>query len=610
VTTIHRLDRPRRLHRRSLLLSTLLALTVLLLMAAGPAQSANASIPPWTLQDSGTASTLFDVDFANYDTGWAVGANGTILRTTSDGNTWNAQSSGTGMTVYGVDAVSTSQGWVVGDRGTILRTSDGGRTWIPQSSGSLSRLSGVAFSSATVGCIVGYDGTILTTTNGGTTWAPRDSGTSEHLLDVDFVDSSDGWAVGRHGTILRTDDGGDSWTDVSPDNSADLSGVSFTTSSTGWVVGHGGNILRTIDAGMTWIQQSTGTANDLSGVCFPDVNNGWVVGTNGILLHTNDAGATWKAQASGTTQTLRRVTSTDGNHGWTVGDSGTILWTYDGGYDFPWMDVTGASNDWQPAPVVVTVAASVDSSLSMTAFQYSGDGGRSWQDMPGSGATRSLTFSDTGATYLELRVRDSRDSATSMSRWVKVDSVVPTVTVSAYDAVWHKEPVTLVFAPTTSGPSGVQSVQYRIGDGGWWWASASNGYAATISTSGEDIISYRAVSGAGVSSAVGTCTVKVDAAPPAAKAKKAALRKGKRGTIQLYVSKTPVGCGQAKVAIRIYKGAKLKKSFATGYLAVNTWQKASWRCTLPKGRYSMRLLATDLLGNKQTKAGTAILIIK
>ena len=54
------------------------------------------------------------------DNGWAVGANGTIIKTTNGGATWKVQPSGTTKNLHSVHFPSPRRGWAVGDDGTIL----------------------------------------------------------------------------------------------------------------------------------------------------------------------------------------------------------------------------------------------------------------------------------------------------------------------------------------------------------------------------------------------------------------------------------------------------------------------------------------------------------
>jgi len=70
------------------------------------------------------------------------------------------------------------------------------------------------------------------------------------------------------------------------------------------------------------------------------------------------------------------------------------------------------------------------------------------------------------------------------------------------------------------------------------------------------------------------------------------------------------GCGQAAVTLKIYKGNKLKKTLKAGTHACNLKQTCSWRCTLAKGKYTLRVYATDIAGNVQSKVGSARLTVK
>jgi len=182
--------------------------------------------------------------------------------------------------------------------------------------------------------------------------------------------------------------------------------------------------------------------------------------------------------------------------------------------------------------------------------------------------------------------------------------------IAADDASWHKDPVTLTFTPQV-GSYGVASVEYMVNGGAWTVITASGGaYTVTFSTNGTYAVSYRVTDNAGLVSAVGSCTVKIDNAQPVAKAKNVSAKKGKKANLKLFVAKDPVGCGMAKVTIKFYKGSKVKKSVTTSLMAVNKWNTYMWKCTLPKGNYTMKLYATDSIGNSQSKVGSAKLTVK
>jgi photosystem II stability/assembly factor-like uncharacterized protein len=81
----------------------------------------------WVFQrdDPTTYSNLLDIDFLDADTGWTVGAvgiDGQSFTTIDAGNTWNAMRGGQEAYLYAVHFVDPEHGWAVGQEGTVLRT--------------------------------------------------------------------------------------------------------------------------------------------------------------------------------------------------------------------------------------------------------------------------------------------------------------------------------------------------------------------------------------------------------------------------------------------------------------------------------------------------------
>ena len=166
-------------------------------------------------------------------TGYAVGANSIIIKTTDGGGTWNAINPFSSGTLYGVYFSDVNTGTVVGDNGLILRTTDGGGTWTQQQSGVGISLRGVFFSGGNKGVIVGL-GNILRTTNGGTVWISKPS---NNLYRVSFADANNGFAVGYNDKILRTTDGGQSWASQSFIDGINFTAVACPNPSTAVAVG-------------------------------------------------------------------------------------------------------------------------------------------------------------------------------------------------------------------------------------------------------------------------------------------------------------------------------------------------------------------------------------
>src|SRR5204863_4462605 len=60
-----------------------------------------------------TSNNLKDVKMLDANTGWAVGASGTILRTTDGGVSWAADTSGTTNNLEGVAVLDSTHVWAV-----------------------------------------------------------------------------------------------------------------------------------------------------------------------------------------------------------------------------------------------------------------------------------------------------------------------------------------------------------------------------------------------------------------------------------------------------------------------------------------------------------------
>ena len=116
-----------------------------------------------------TQENFYSVNFIDTYTGYAVGANATITKTTNGGNTWAIQKSG-GTDLYSVACINANSAVAVGNSGVILKTTDGGLNWNSVNSGTLNLLKSVFFTNNNTGYIVGNNATILKTTNSGNTW--------------------------------------------------------------------------------------------------------------------------------------------------------------------------------------------------------------------------------------------------------------------------------------------------------------------------------------------------------------------------------------------------------------------------------------------------------
>ncbi len=260
-------------------------------------------------------------------TGWAVGGNGLVIRSSDGGQTFTSSSPAAG-TLNSVFFLDDLEGWAVGNAGIAIHTINGGDDWERSTPGTVA-LNSVFFADQSHGWIVGDSGKILRTTNGGASWVTS-TPTSAAIYSVFFLDQSLGWAVGKS-VVLRTTNGGSNWTSAAPTPQT-LRGVYFVSDQVGFAVGTNGVVLKSTNSGLTWTA-TTQTPSDLYSVFFANATTGWAVGEAGIILSTTNGGSNWSAQRAGSV-ILRSVHFVDDHNGWAVGQSGTMAETSDGGVEW------------------------------------------------------------------------------------------------------------------------------------------------------------------------------------------------------------------------------------------------------------------------------------
>ncbi|HQR35581.1 MAG TPA: YCF48-related protein [Blastocatellia bacterium] len=134
---------------------------------------------------------------------WYVMDDGGAARTQGTGTTgFVGMSLSSPINLYGVQMLSGTLGYAVGANGTILKTS-GGTSWAMQTSEVMQSLRALHFLDDQRGWVVGDAGTILSTTDGGTTWKKEISGTSENLLAVWAASATTVYVAGANGTLLK-----------------------------------------------------------------------------------------------------------------------------------------------------------------------------------------------------------------------------------------------------------------------------------------------------------------------------------------------------------------------------------------------------------------------
>jgi photosystem II stability/assembly factor-like uncharacterized protein len=262
---------------------------------------------------------LTDVFFLNANCGWAVGAQGVILRTINGGREWkeigqvnsnpivaelsfqekiNAMQSGQRTAVTGVADGRSDQpqkfrcrfesvffideqnGWVAGgydvpylahSRGILLRTSDGGASWRRVKGALLPRIKRIHFANRSQGWAVGEHGnlfgtSLFSTSDGGESWSSQTqmARTAETLgyLDGDITDQ--GYvAIDSQGQPVTLRNGRQEEAAVQGQGREYLRKIRMLGRDQGWCVGDEGAVWRTTNGGLSWSSLASDPSSEI-----------------------------------------------------------------------------------------------------------------------------------------------------------------------------------------------------------------------------------------------------------------------------------------------------------------------------------------------------------
>lgn len=292
----------------------------------------------------GGFTRLWAVDFVDTLNGWVVGStlitnpgNSFVARTTNGGQNWQRITEGLPSEPLKLSFINRSTGWIIGREELIWKTTDSGFTWRQQRSGPIYTFWGVSFPDSLHGYVTGAQppqgpGVILKSTNGGEQWTDVTPPGIPGLGTVQFVDSLYGWTSGTS-VFLRTTNGGLTWSTLGTPSVLYIDAFFFLDRGRGW--GYGPYsvdpnvtlLLKTTDGGVTWFEQRRDSSRGLflGSVKFADSLVGWMVGGSGSIWFTSNGGDTWHDNSGVTSASLKGLGVVSPSKAWIVGYQGTIL---------------------------------------------------------------------------------------------------------------------------------------------------------------------------------------------------------------------------------------------------------------------------------------------
>ena len=230
----------------------------------------------------------------------AVGEFGHVLISDNSGESWTqAASVPTRNTLTSVFFIDNQTGFAVGHEATILKTTDGGNNWTLQYNEARGEtpLMGVHFTDAQNGIAVGGFSYYFTTADAGETWQQRplieDSYDDFHLNEV-FADTKGNLFIpAEFGTVYKSLDRGANWETITTPYDGSFWGGFGLANGDVLIFGMRGNIYKSADGGKNW-QKSDSQADQsiTGGMQLPD---GRIVltGLSGIVLVSTDNGASF-----------------------------------------------------------------------------------------------------------------------------------------------------------------------------------------------------------------------------------------------------------------------------------------------------------------------------
>ena len=285
----------------------------------------------WSELASPTTSSLYGIQLIDENIAYAIGDNGTIIKTENGGDDWTNLTTGTTNWFFALYFTDADTGYGAGVSDEIYKTTDGGQNWVALNTGSAGSFIDVFFLDANIGFASGDVGAFIKTTDGGNNWTVLNNTGMVSNEDIYFLDENSGFIAGRG--IAKTTDGGQNWTQ--PVTDGFFYSILFVNDNVGFASGTDGEILKTTDGGDNWTTMNSNSNTHLRALHFIDENTGYVCGghpTQGNaveLLKTTDGGANWSTEdypaGTGFLKYLNAINFTENKAGMAAGMGGRII---------------------------------------------------------------------------------------------------------------------------------------------------------------------------------------------------------------------------------------------------------------------------------------------
>ncbi|MBI5135139.1 hypothetical protein HZA86_02810, partial [Candidatus Uhrbacteria bacterium] len=442
-------------------------------------------------QTSGNTTPLNDIDWVTANTLYSVGNSGKILKTT-DGDTWSELASGVTENINAVHfPVDATTGWAVGANGTILKITNSGSTVDAQSNfldlvgdpiavwpGGLPEFNDVQMVDNQNGWVVGADAYLFKTTDGGGSWRLQESNAGAEISNLIVLDPNNVWATTRTDRLIQTTNGGNTW--VARDNISTYgyySGAAASATSM-WFVGQQSGVVQWTDSGDTLTLKNIDAhkvLKDVDGVG----DTVYAAGFNRQIVKSTDAGATWVSlgtELAASSQDLYSIA--------VARDNADVVWAGGpGGYIFKTIDGGGAWSTQTAAGGYSGLYQDIDAPSSLVAWAVGNDG--AVHRTTTGGATWTTTSYSGGVNMLGVEALNDQVAIAVGAGGTIIQTTDGGITWDTPDTQSSEDLVSVYFVNATTGWAvGDAGTIRKTTDSGGTWTIQANGVSPTLGLTG------------------------------------------------------------------------------------------------------------------------------
>ena len=188
-----------------------------------------------------------------------------------------------------------------------------------------------------------------------------------------------------------------------------------------------------------------------------------------------------------------------------------------------------------------------------------------------------------------------------MSATIKLDTTGPVSAIDGVPATWVTHPVPLSFTGDDGNGSGVDFIEYKIGDGAW-----TKGSAVTVTAEGTTVVASRATDKLGNVGPVTSASISIDTSTPRltlrlSGLRSGAMRLGRSVTARCAVTSTRLASSRVTLTVERKHGARwIKVKSASVTIRATTAYGWKYRAA-KKGTYRLRARLDMTAANSAAK---------